>query len=83
MFHFRPGRECQDIKAIVFLIKSTEEMRDKYIHQEKFEEAADWQEQIKHLKASLFNILISDKFSVDQNPDGSIILKGTDTRWRK
>lgn len=74
MFRFTPGSECQRIKAIVFTYKSTEQMRDSYIEQEQFELAAEAQQQLRELKQSLFDILISDRYTIEQQEDNSIII---------
>ena len=72
MFHFTPGSECQHIKAIVFTYKSTERMRDEYIKEEKFELAAEAQQQLRELKQSLFDILLSDRYNLNQREDNVI-----------
>jgi beta-lactamase superfamily II metal-dependent hydrolase len=74
MFRFTPGSEGQRIKAIVFTYKSTEQIRDKHIQDENFELAAEAQQQLKELKQSLFEILLSDRYMVDQKEDNSIVI---------
>jgi hypothetical protein len=77
MFHFTPTSEGQRIKAIVFLFKSTEKMRDQYIEEENFELAAESRQQLKELKQSLFEILLSDRYAIDQAEDNSIIISAS------
>jgi hypothetical protein len=79
---YQPKTECQDIKAIVFLIKSTELVRDRYIRKEQYELAAEAQEQIKELKESLFSILLADKFTITQQADGAIMIRGSHLKKR-
>lgn len=49
-------------------------MRDSYIEQEQFELAAEAQQQLRELKQSLFDILISDRYTIEQQEDNSIII---------
>jgi len=72
MFRFTPGSECQHIKAIVFTYKSTEQIRDQYIQEEKFEQAAEAQQQLRELKQTLFEILLADRYYIEQRDDNVI-----------
>ena len=47
-------------------------MRDEYIKQEKFELAAEAQQQLRELKQSLFDILLSDRYNLNQREDNVI-----------
>jgi spermidine/putrescine-binding protein len=80
MFQFKPRTECQEIKAIVFLIKSTEQERDRHIKYEQYELAAEAQEQLKQLKQTLFDILLKDRFTVSQMNDGTILIKSSELK---
>lgn len=74
MFRFTPGSECQQIKTIVFTYKTTEALRNSYIDEEQFELAAEAQQQLKELKQSLFDILLSDRYVINQTEDHAIIV---------
>lgn len=47
-------------------------MRDQYIRKEQFELAAEAQQQLKELKQSLFDILLSDRYYINQREDNVI-----------
>lgn len=74
MFSFTPGSECQQIKAIVFTYKTTETLRNRHIDEEQFELAAEAQQQLKELKQSLFEILLSDRYVIEQTEDHAIMI---------
>ena len=74
MFQFTPVSECQRIKAIVFLLKSTQQMKEKYVAEDKFELAAETQQQLKELKQTLFEILMSDRYMIDQREDLTLVV---------
>lgn len=74
MLHYTPVSECQRIKAIVFLLKSTQQLKEKYVAEDKFELAAEMQQQIKELKQTLFEILLSDRYMIDQREDLSLVI---------
>ena len=75
MFQYTPGSECQHIKAIIFTYKSTIQMRDRYIYEEQFELAAEAQQQLRELKQSLFDILLSDRYVIEQTKDHNITIR--------
>lgn len=74
MFPLTPLSESQRIKAIIFLLKSTQQLKEQYIAEEKFELAAETQQQVAELKQSLFEILLSDRYQVDQRDDLSLVI---------
>jgi hypothetical protein len=69
--------ELKSIKALVFLIKRTEELRDKYLKQNRPDQAAEAQEQLQQLKLSLFEILFAEKYSVEIKEDNSLVFRNT------
>jgi hypothetical protein len=75
MFQFSPRSEKEDIKALVFMYRSTQQLRDGHIKDEQFELAAEAQEQMRVIKQTLFQILLADRFMLEQAEDASIIIK--------
>lgn len=57
------------------MYRSTQQLRDEHIKDEQFELAAEAQEQMKGIKQTLFQILLADRFMIEQAEDASIILK--------
>ena len=75
MFQFSPKSEKQDIKALIFMYRSTMEIRDAHISNDQFELAAEAQEQMRVIKQTLFGILLADRFNIEQAEDTSIIIR--------
>jgi len=50
-------------------------MRDRYIYEEQFELAAEAQQQLRELKQSLFDILLSDRYVIEQTKDHNITIR--------